>query len=261
MQAVVDDADWDLHRGHHRRGAARPCGPATCGARSPRRRGSAPTPACSSTPRSTAGTPRPTPAASTAATRAASTSTSTTRPATSPRSTCSSYLDDDGTFDVDGFTHTVEVVFTAQEILVGRRLPDREDRRHDAASSASSAWATPTSAPCSWRSACPTTPTRVGPGRRRSPSLMTGHAYATSAPAPPHAWARSPASPTTRSTCCACCACTATRPRHRSTPTPCPPSCGRRRSRRGTTPCDGGEESGVRNSQASVSRPPARSGS
>jgi ribonucleoside-diphosphate reductase alpha chain len=29
------------------------------------------------------------------------------------------YLHDDGTFDVDGFTHTVEVVFTAQEILVG----------------------------------------------------------------------------------------------------------------------------------------------
>ena len=29
------------------------------------------------------------------------------------------YLDDDGNFDVDGFKHTVEVMFTAQEILVG----------------------------------------------------------------------------------------------------------------------------------------------
>lgn len=29
------------------------------------------------------------------------------------------YLDDDGTFDVDAFKHTVEIVFTAQEILVG----------------------------------------------------------------------------------------------------------------------------------------------
>ncbi|MEO1060659.1 MAG: vitamin B12-dependent ribonucleotide reductase [Actinomycetota bacterium] len=29
------------------------------------------------------------------------------------------YLDDDGTFDVEAFRHTVEVVFTAQEILVG----------------------------------------------------------------------------------------------------------------------------------------------
>ncbi len=31
-----------------------------------------------------------------------------------------SYLDDSGTFDVDAFRHTVEIVFTAQEILVGR---------------------------------------------------------------------------------------------------------------------------------------------
>ena len=29
------------------------------------------------------------------------------------------YLDDDGTFDVEAFKHTVEVMFTAQEILVG----------------------------------------------------------------------------------------------------------------------------------------------
>ena len=30
------------------------------------------------------------------------------------------YLDDDGNFDVDAYRHTVEIVFTAQEILVGR---------------------------------------------------------------------------------------------------------------------------------------------
>ncbi len=30
------------------------------------------------------------------------------------------YLADDGTFDIDAFRHTVEVIFTAQEILVGR---------------------------------------------------------------------------------------------------------------------------------------------
>src|SRR5262245_30070175 len=30
------------------------------------------------------------------------------------------YLDDDGTFDVDAYMHTIEIVFTAQEILVGR---------------------------------------------------------------------------------------------------------------------------------------------
>ena len=31
-----------------------------------------------------------------------------------------SYLDEDGTFDVGAFTHTVDVVFSAQEILIGR---------------------------------------------------------------------------------------------------------------------------------------------
>ena len=29
------------------------------------------------------------------------------------------YLDEDGTFDVEAYRHTVEVMFTAQEILVG----------------------------------------------------------------------------------------------------------------------------------------------
>ena len=50
-----------------------------------------------------------------------------------------------------------------------RRLPDRADRRERPRASASSASATPTSAPCSWRSACPTTPTRAGPGPPPSP--------------------------------------------------------------------------------------------
>jgi ribonucleoside-diphosphate reductase alpha chain len=65
-----------------------------------------------------AGTPRRTPAGSTARTRAASTCTSTTRRATSRASTCC--VPRRGRhFDVDGFKAAVEVVFTAQEILVG----------------------------------------------------------------------------------------------------------------------------------------------
>ena len=57
------------------------------------------------------------------------------------------YLDDDGPFDVEGFKHTVEVVFTAQEILVGNAdYPTDEDRRDTAAGSASSGSATRTSA-------------------------------------------------------------------------------------------------------------------
>ena len=91
------------------------------------------------------------------------------------------FLDEDGTFDVEGFKAAVEVIFTAQEILVGHADYPTEPIGETTRRSASSASATPTSAPCSWPSACPTTPTRVGPGPPPSPSLMTGHAYATSA--------------------------------------------------------------------------------
>jgi ribonucleoside-diphosphate reductase alpha chain len=62
------------------------------------------------------------------------------------------YLDLDSTgddaFDVEAFMHTVEVVFTAQEILVGRADYPTERSARRAASSASSASATPTSARC-----------------------------------------------------------------------------------------------------------------
>jgi ribonucleoside-diphosphate reductase alpha chain len=121
MQAVLDDADWDLvavTTGEVVRTGqgARPHAPDLRGGR-----GSAPTPACSSTPPSTAGTPPRARAGSTGRTRAASTCPSTTPPATWPASTCCPYLadDDDDVFDVAAFTHTVEVFFTAQEILVG----------------------------------------------------------------------------------------------------------------------------------------------
>ena len=92
MQAVVDDADWNLKAVTDGRIAQDRAGPRPDAPDLARPRGSAPTPACSSTPRSTAGTPRPTPAASTARTRARSTCTSTTRRATSPASTCCKFL-------------------------------------------------------------------------------------------------------------------------------------------------------------------------
>ena len=79
------------------------------------------------------------------------------------------FLDDDDDFDVEGFKAAVEVVFTAQEILVGNADYPTEQSPRPAAASASSASATPTSARCSWRSACPTTATPAGPGRPRSP--------------------------------------------------------------------------------------------
>ena len=83
-------------RGRRRLGADRPqgrrgdedaAGPRPAWARSPRRRGSAPIRASSTTRSSTAGTPAPSRGGSTPRTRARSTCTSTTRPATWPRST------------------------------------------------------------------------------------------------------------------------------------------------------------------------------
>ena len=75
----------------------------------------------------------------------------------------------DGEFDVDGFEHAVDIVFTAQEILVSnssypteqigenahkmRQLGPRLRQPRRAADGAR---------------ACPTTPTRVAPTRRRS---------------------------------------------------------------------------------------------
>ena len=108
-------------------------------------------------------------AASTRRTRAASTCTWTTARATWRRLNLMKFLDDDGNFDVAGFKHAVEVVFTAQEIIVGnssyptekigrnaRGLPParpglREPRR-----------------PADGARPARTTPTAVGPGPARS---------------------------------------------------------------------------------------------
>ena len=124
-------------------------GPATCGARSPRRRGSAPTPACSSTPRSTAGTP----------------------PHTTGRingtNPCSEYMHLDNSAcnlaSINLLKYLDERRHVRRRRLPAhgrgrvhrpgdpgrpRRLPDASRSPRRAASSASSASATPTSARC-----------------------------------------------------------------------------------------------------------------
>jgi ribonucleoside-diphosphate reductase alpha chain len=64
------------------------------------------------------------------------------------------YLDGDGvggldSFDVDAYMHTLEIIFTAQEILVGRAdYPTPEPSVRTAVSSASSGSATPTLVHC-----------------------------------------------------------------------------------------------------------------
>ena len=80
------------------------------------------------------------------------------------------YLTDDGTFDVVGFIHTVNIMIMAQDIIPTTRatLPKRSGRTP--APSGSSAWGTPTSARCSWPWGCPTTAMAgghtPGPSRR-----------------------------------------------------------------------------------------------
>ena len=88
MRAVEDDGEFDLLGPADRRGHRDGRGQGACCARSPRPRGSAPTPASSTTTRSTTGTPARSPAGSPPATRARSTSTWTTPRATWPASTC-----------------------------------------------------------------------------------------------------------------------------------------------------------------------------
>ena len=161
---------------------SRRSGPATCGARSPRRRGSAPTRACSSTPRSTSGTPRTPRAASTARTRAASTCTSTTRRATSPRINLLQVPRRRRHASTSRRTSTPSRSCSPRRRSSSAAPTTRPSRSaRPAASSASSASATPTSAPCSWRSACPTTRDEGRAWAAALTSLMTGHAYATSA--------------------------------------------------------------------------------
>ena len=142
------------------------CGPGTSCARSPRRRGSAPTPACSSTPPSTGGTPPPTPAASTGRTRAASTCTSTTRPATWPSINLLSFLDEErDEFDIEGFAAAVDVVLHgAGDPRRQRRLPDREDRRDLPPVPPAGPRLRQPGRPAHGPRPTPTTPTAAGPG-------------------------------------------------------------------------------------------------
>ena len=55
---------------------------------------------------------------------------------------------DDGTFDAEAFEHAVDVMILAQEIVVGPSSYPTEGSAPTRAPSASSAWATPTSARC-----------------------------------------------------------------------------------------------------------------
>ena len=255
MQAVVDDADWHLRGRHQRRDRSRRSRPATSCARSPRPRGSAPTRACSSTPRSTAGTPRPTPAASTArnpcsrvhAPRQLGVQPREPQPAEVPRRRRHASTSRRS-------STPSRSMFTAQEILVGNADYPTETIGETSRQFRQLGLGYANLGALLMALGLPYDSDEGRALGRRDHRADDRPRLRHRRPAPPAAWARSPATPRTRSTCSTCSACTAPRP-PRSTRSSCPPSCSAPPSSRGTRPCELGESYGVRNSQAIVLAP------
>ena len=119
MQAVLDDADWDLHAVTDG-SVVRTCAPATCGARSATAAWECADPGLQfDTTINKWHTAH--------ATGRINGSNPCSEYMHLDNSACNlasinllQYLDEDGNFDVEAYMHTVEVIFTAQEILVGR---------------------------------------------------------------------------------------------------------------------------------------------
>ena len=229
----------------------------TCGARSPRRRGAAPTPACSTT----------------RTINRWHTCPNTGRiNASNP---CSEYMFLDDTacnlaslnltkflrrrtasFDIEGYRHAVpHLLHRAGDPRRLLELPDagRSRRtRHDYRP-LGLGYANLGTLLMLLRHAVRH---RRGPRDRGAlTAIMCGHAYTRVGRDGRRPRARSPASPRTASRCSASCACTATRPTP-STATRAPRTLWRgARARTGTTPCASASEHGYRNAQATVLAP------
>ena len=117
-------------------------------------------PACSTTPRSTNGTPAPPRGASTPATLAASTCSLTIRRATWRRSNLMRFYEAESGFDVASFRHVCEVVISACRRSWWTPPRQLSGRRASTSTRTSSrplgTSAMPTWVPCSWLAACPT---------------------------------------------------------------------------------------------------------
>ena len=102
-------------------------------------------------------------------------------------------------FDVEGFKHAVEVIFTgAGDPGRQRRLPDRGDRRDHAARFRQLGIGYANLGALLMALGLPYDSDEGRAWAGAITSLMTGHAYATSRPHRRAAWARSPATPTTQ---------------------------------------------------------------
>ena len=222
-------------------------------ARSPRPRGSAPTRGCSSTPRSTAGTPRRTPAGSTRRTRAREYMHLDNSACNLASINLLKYLDEDGAFDVEALpAHRRGDVHRAGDPRRQRRLPDRADRRDQPA--------VPPARPRLRE------PRRAADGAGPALRLRRGSRVGRVAHRAddrsrvrhqrPH---RRPHGPVRRlrrqrgRRCSTCCGCTGPR-RPRSTRSSCRRSCSRAAQRSWDDAVELGERYGVRNSQATRAR-------
>ena len=147
MQAAEDGAEWSLNARTDGTGST-PSTHVACCARWPMRRGSAPTRASSTTRRSTPGTRARTRAASTPPTRAREYMHLDDSACNLASLNLMKFRREDGELDVEAFEHAVDVVFLAQEIVVGYSSYPTERSSATHAPTASSASATRTSARC-----------------------------------------------------------------------------------------------------------------
>ena len=202
-----------------------------------------------------AGTRARTRGASTRRTRARSTCTSTTRACNLASLNLMKFRREDGTFDVEAFEHAVDIVFLAQEIIVGAvDLPDRGDRRQRAR--------VPPARPRLRQ------PRRLPDGRRHALRLRRGPRHrrrdhraddrprrTASRRASPPPSARTSATRRTASRTTRSCGCTATRPTRSPTSRAATTELLAAARRSWDEAVELGEEHGYRNAQATVLAP------
>ena len=165
------------------------------------------------------------------------------------------YLDDDGTFDVGAFTHTVDVVFTAQEILVGRADYPTEQIGDTTRAFRQLGLGFANLGALLMALGLPYDSDEGRAWAAEITSLMAGTAYGASARIAARLGPVRRIRRRTPSTCCACSTCTATRARRSPRPTACRPNSSRPAGRRGTPRSTAPTQHGVRNSQAVVIAP------
>jgi ribonucleoside-diphosphate reductase alpha chain len=169
------------------------------------------------------------------------------------------FLDEDGNFDVASFRHAVEVVYTAQEIVVGESDYPTEKIAANARAYRQLGLGYANLGALLMARGLPYDSDGGRAWAGAITALMTGQAYGTSARSP-RRWGRSTGTSRTATRCCGSCASTARRLR-RSTRSSCPRGCSRPRSSRGTRPSRSASGSGTATRRRRCWRRPARSGS